>query len=178
MNRLQWIWERRTQNVGYSTMTLLFLAALLLVIELAGISPREQRLAELTQEVNKVSHTLEQVQSSRPTAVATETPLPPISGLNNDLATLHKLARDNGLQLQKADYQLSREGNHWRYQVKNEGEFSYPAVSHFVGAALAKLPHLALDNLSLSRADTDNGKPTVELGLSFYFSANGTAAQP
>lgn len=178
MNRLQWIWERSTHTLGYSAITLLFLTALTIIIEAVGIYPRQQRVAALNQDVEKASRTLERAQLARPAAMAAEKLLPPLSGLNADLATLHKLAGDNGLLLQKADYQLGREGSYWRYQVNSEGEFSYPAVSQFVGAALTLLPHLALDNLSLSRASADNGRPTLELGLSFYFADNDRAGQP
>lgn len=174
MKRLRWTAMRLGQNLDHLTMTVLFLAGLVMVLQFAGVTPRLQLLENRQHETAQVEARLDHAQVKAHQAIEPDSHEPPsVSRLSSDLALLHKLARENNVPLLKADYQLNREGGPYlRYRMDSEGQFSYPDFRRFLGLALEKLPHLALDNIAISRDNSDSNKPTVKLAMSLYFTGN------
>lgn len=170
MKRWQWTWRRATQHVGHAELTLLFLLGLVLVLQQAGIAPRQARLAQQESALTRFTQALSAAQA-RPVALpAAKDELPGLASLTAQLGTLHKVAAAEGVALPQADYQLSREGGRfWRYQIRSEGEFAFPAVLKMLDHGMTALPNLAVDRLAIDRSTVDVGRPHIKLELSLYF---------
>lgn len=176
MSRWQWSWQRGTQRLTYQGLTLMFLIGLVLVLQVVGIAPRRALIAAQEAGLERLASTLAVAQRHPARAAATPEALPPLTKLTANLATLHKLARAEGIALSQVDYQLMQEGSpYWRYRMMSEGNFVYPAVLKMLDRSMAALPNLALDSLNIDRSTADIGQPRVKVSMSLYFA--GPAGQ-
>lgn len=171
MTRWKWLAARSMPWRDHTGMTLLFLLALWLILHSVGLRPREVHLTQQAETLAMQEQTLQRLQQTANTSSQPEAQiLPPVTRLSTELAILHELAGKSGLSFRQVDYEMQPEGRgYWRYHMRSEGEFSYPATQRFMGSAFSALPNLALDKLEIERDNVLNGTPKTKLALSLYY---------
>jgi hypothetical protein len=97
--------------------------------------------------------------------------LPPLASNAMDIQKLFDLAKQGGVVLGKADYQITIEpsAQFVRYQVTLPIKEHYLTVRRFAADALNTLPHLALDELQFSRIQASTDLVDAQLRLTFFY---------
>ncbi|WP_068835560.1 hypothetical protein [Polaromonas jejuensis] len=97
--------------------------------------------------------------------------LPPLATNAKDVKTLFVLAKEGGIDLTKADYQLTAEpgAQFLRYQVTVPIKDRYIVIRRFAVGALNDLPHLALDELQFSRLQASSDVVDAQLRFTFFY---------
>lgn len=138
---------------------------------------REQRSA-LQQEVSTAKDSALQASEQRRHAPGTVLQLhkflellPPLASNAEDIQRLFILAREAGVDLTKADYQLTIEPGLEivRYQITLPMREKYLTVRRFATESLNALPHLALDELQFARNDTSTDVVDAQLRLTLFY---------
>ena len=85
------------------------------------------------------------------------------------LAKLHGIGAATGLQMQAATYRTHEAGGKLeRYEIVLPVSGSYAQVREFLRRALAEIPVLSLDQMSLRRESRNDGAVQAELRLSLH----------
>ena len=86
------------------------------------------------------------------------------------LAKLYGISRATGVELQSANYKtLTEAGNRiQRYEIVLPVQGSYPQLREFLRRALAEIPVLSLDQLSLKRESRNAGAVQAELHMTLH----------
>ena len=97
--------------------------------------------------------------------------LPPLTTNANDVQKLFALAKEGGIDLARADYQLTTEpgAQFVRYQVTVPVKDRYLAIRRFAAKALNALPHLALDELQFARPEASADVVDAQLRFTFFY---------
>jgi hypothetical protein len=97
--------------------------------------------------------------------------LPPLASNAMDVQKLFDLAKQGGMVLGKADYQITIEpgAQFVRYQVTLPIRERYLTVRRFAADALNTLPHLALDELQFSRPQAAADVVDAQLRFTFFY---------
>lgn len=97
--------------------------------------------------------------------------LPPLATNANDVEKLFSLAKEGGIELTKADYQLtSVPGAQFvRYQVTVPIKDRYLTIRRFAAGALNALPHLALDELQFARPQASGDVVDAQLRFTLFY---------
>ena len=104
-----------------------------------------------------------------------EDQLPDFGQRSADLALLVEVAQASLVDLPRADYKLEPVGAdrqgliQWRLQLPVRG--TYAQLRQFVAGLLNRLPHAALENLQIERADAQQAELQATLDLSLYYLA-------
>ena len=156
-------------DLGAPGMAALGLLAAGLLFLFAGVKPLEHRKAELETSL-----------ASLPAAGAAA--LDPAAKLSNFyaffdksedasdwLAKLDTLAKGSGVELASGRYQLQDTGTPLaRYELTLPLSGSYPQIRAFLDKALAQIPVLSLDQLSLHRKSAADPVVQADVKLSLY----------
>jgi hypothetical protein len=86
------------------------------------------------------------------------------------LAKLYGISQATGVELQSASYQTPKESNGRieRYEIVLPVQGSYPQLREFLRRALAEIPVLSLDQLSLKRESRNAGAVQAELHMTLH----------
>jgi hypothetical protein len=97
--------------------------------------------------------------------------LPPLAANANDMQKFFTLAKAGGIELSKADYQLTTDpgAQFARYQVTVPVKNRYFSVLRFAAGALNALPHLALDEVQFSRPQASTDMVEAQLRFTFFY---------
>lgn len=97
--------------------------------------------------------------------------LPPVSTNAADIKTLFSIAKEAQLDLTKADYQIVSDPSARliRYQIILPVKERYPTIRKFSSMALAKLPHLALDEFVVTRPQVASNVIEAQLQLTMFY---------
>ena len=160
---------------GLMGLTLLVMAALIGVF----FSPQARKektalLAELISVKSNAAQVIEQRRNKPSTDSQLQAFLewlPPLSTNADDVEKLFILAKETGIDLTKADYQLTVEPGLGlaRYQVTVQVKEKYLVVRRFATGALNALPHLALDEIQFARAQASTDELTAQLRFTIFY---------
>lgn len=94
----------------------------------------------------------------------------PAGGTNagsDTVKAIHRIAAAHGVRLATGEYRMVREGSDpfQRYQITLPASASYPHLRAWVAQMMNEIPNLALDELSLRRADV--GAENIEARMRF-----------
>ena len=97
--------------------------------------------------------------------------LPPLATNAADVQRLFLLAKEAGVDLAKADYQLTVEPGLQivRYQATIPVREKYLTVRHFATGALNALPHLALEDLQFARTEVSTDVVDAQLRFTLFY---------
>lgn len=97
--------------------------------------------------------------------------LPPLNTNANDVQKLFIVAKESGVDLTKADYQLTSEPGLElvRYLVTVPIKDKYLTVRRFATGALNALPHLALDELQFARTQASTDEIDAQLRFTLFY---------
>ena len=165
MNRLLLIgWQLALRRLGYTGLSSLVLLALA-AVTLAWM-PQMSRQAESIRtslDVQASTVARQGPPARRPTSgeqlVEFMSRFPPLTQCSSDLGAVFAIAGRHKVVLAKGDYQLKAEPNtslvsySVTFPVRNE----YAALKAFTADILEAMPHVALDELRMSRADSGSG---------------------
>jgi len=89
--------------------------------------------------------------------------------LTDQIETLHKLARNSGLDLQQGEYRLERRASGlWAYRVTVPARGSYVQFREFIGQVLKNMPIASLDALRFERKKAVESQLEGQLRLTIY----------
>ncbi len=172
-------WQLR--RAARSPLAPAFLALVLLAYDagfyLARLEPARARTSALTQEV---AQRRADASANRQAAAAPgENPqaelarfysmLAPAHSVQDVLDRLHKAAADSGLAVQQAEYRPASEpgGRLLRHEIVLPLRGRYPEIRRFLSQVTREMPALALDSVSIHRANiaAETGEAQVRLTL-------------
>lgn len=84
------------------------------------------------------------------------------------LAKLYAIGHATGVELQSARYRSERAGRIERYQILLPLSGSYAQMREFLDRALAEIPVLSLDQMTLKRESRRDGAVQAELRLTLH----------
>jgi Tfp pilus assembly protein PilO len=85
------------------------------------------------------------------------------------LAKLHGIGSATGVQLKSASYRTEKTtGRIVRYEMVLPVAGSYPQIREFLQRALAEIPVMSIDQLTLKRESRDDGAVRAELRLTLH----------
>jgi hypothetical protein len=84
------------------------------------------------------------------------------------LAKLYAIGRATGVELQSASYRSEQAGRIERYQIVLPVSGSYLQMRQFLDRALAEIPVLSLDQMTLKRESRREGAVQAELHLTLH----------
>ncbi|HYX66326.1 MAG TPA: hypothetical protein VE935_19070, partial [Burkholderiales bacterium] len=84
------------------------------------------------------------------------------------LAKLYAIGRATGVELQSARYRSEQAGRIERYQILLPLSGSYAQMREFLDRALAEIPVLSLDQMTLKRESRRDGAVQAELRLTLH----------
>ena len=84
------------------------------------------------------------------------------------LAALHGIGLGTGVRMQSASYRTQQQGRVERFEIALPVAGSYAQIRSFVARALAEIPALSLDQLSLKRESRADGTVQAELRLTIH----------
>lgn len=85
------------------------------------------------------------------------------------LKQLQRLADENGLVIDSAQYRFEKEGKLPRYRLSLPVIGTYPDIRAFLSQAMRQFPHLALESLRISREEPGMEEVDADMQLAFYF---------
>lgn len=96
---------------------------------------------------------------------------PAREALPEQLRTVHRLAADKELAIERVDYKLTRIAGTplWRYQMSFPLNTDYATLRHYMADILLALPNAALEDVELQRADSDAELLEEKIGLVLFF---------
>lgn len=97
--------------------------------------------------------------------------LPPVNTNSADIKVLFAAAKEAQVDLTKADYQIVSDPSARlvRYQIILPVKERYPTIRKFASLALAKLPHLALDEFLVTRPQAATNVIEAQLQLTLFY---------
>ncbi len=100
--------------------------------------------------------------------------LPPASGAEQAVKTIHEAARDKGVSIHQGEYRMTREGSGplIRYQLTLPVRGTYPQFRTWLGAVMNGLPSLALEEMNLKRDDAAQGEIVARVRLTLFLRAS------
>lgn len=164
-----WRLRRLARAIGWSAALAVGLLAFEAVFHFSAIAPVLDEQARLRSEVVLLSQASARHgnNASPPADPRTElvefyAALAQPAGAPDLLRRLHRVARDQGLTLDQAEYRPlpDPEGKLTRYQIVLPAKGTYPEVRRFLVQASGDLPGLAVDSISFQRQQI--GDPVVE----------------
>ena len=89
------------------------------------------------------------------------------------LRRLHRVAREQGLMLDQAEYRPvpDPEGNLTRYQIVLPAKGTYPEVRRFLVQASGDLPGLAVDSVNFQRQQIGDAMVEAQIKLTLFLGA-------
>jgi Tfp pilus assembly protein PilO len=84
------------------------------------------------------------------------------------LAKLYAIGHATGVELQSATYRSEQAGRIERYQIQLPVSGSYAQMREFLDRALAEIPVLSLDQMTLKRESRRDGAVQAELKLTLH----------
>ncbi len=165
MNRLLLIgWQLALRRLGYAGLSSLVLLALgaVTVVWMPQVSRHAEAMrASLAAQASALAR--QGPPARRPSSgeqlVEFMARFPPLTQCSSDLGAVFAIAGRHNVVLAKGDYQLKTEPNtslvsySVTFPVRNE----YAALKSFTADVLEAMPHVALDELRMSRADSGSG---------------------
>ena len=87
----------------------------------------------------------------------------------DSLAKLYGIGKATGVELKQATYKTHSEaGRLERYEIVLPASGSYPQIRDFLKRALAEIPVLSLDHMTLKRESRNDGAVNAELRLTLH----------
>ena len=86
------------------------------------------------------------------------------------ISELDRIARENGVELNRSDYrlQLEKESRLVRYEIKFPVRGTYPQIRAFIANTLQSVPILALTDIAIKRETVVLGQVEAHLGMTLY----------
>lgn len=85
------------------------------------------------------------------------------------LARLNAIGASSGVQIRSADYRLQKTGTRLeRYEIVLPLSGSYPQIRTFLATALAEIPVLSLDQVTIKKERTQGGAVEAEAKLTLH----------
>jgi hypothetical protein len=176
MIRLRWLTRQALDGMGWQGVAGLGLAMATCAFCVAVLVPLDTRIAGLKarmalpyQARNVAENPLP---ASDPAADldAFYRSFPEDEALTDLLARLHGIGDEHGLVLQQADYRAADERGQrlGQYFITIPAIATYPQLKRFLAAALAEMPNLSLDQISLQRRSVADARVTVQLQFTLY----------
>ena len=157
---------------GFAALGLLVLSALFLALVL---KPLEARNAQLADELQRHASRAGKAEGGAGAAGAAAKLETFYSYLGRDeaatdwLAKLYGIARATGIDMQSATYKSQSAGRRIeRYEIVLPVTGTYLQVRDFLKRALAEIPVLSLDQMSLKREARNEGEVQAELHLTLH----------
>jgi Tfp pilus assembly protein PilO len=173
MTRWQWTAQRLAAAVGIPG-----LIGLLLLV--SGISLYFTAIQTGAREVDQLKQQLAGMRS-HPQTVRQYAPeeelamfydfFPKREALAEQLRTLHHLAVDQDLLIERIDYKLSsiQSTPLWRYQISFPLNTDYTTLRHYVADVLKALPNAALETIDMQRDDADAELLEEKIGIVLFY---------
>lgn len=171
-------WQQPLERLGWPGVVAIALLFFSLSFYVSALLPLQQQLDDLTQRASQDSGTRPAMQptpASRPQADQQLQQFyhsfPAQTALADQLDQLYRAASAHGIQLEKGDYQASREQQTGliRYQITLPVSGSYPKLRQFIRALLRDMPGMAIDSIRLEREAIGENQISAELRLTLYF---------
>ena len=86
----------------------------------------------------------------------------------DSLAKLHAIGKATGVEIRSASYRTAQAGRLERYEMVLPLAGSYSQIRDFLKRALAEIPALSLDQVSLKRESRNEGVVHAELRLTLH----------
>jgi type II secretory pathway component PulM len=168
------------ERLGWPGVVGLGLAAFAAGFYLSTVQPGQARVQQLRTEMSRLE--------SRSVSAADDAPatareqldafygfFPPAGHTAEPLGRIFSVARKQGLSLERGEYRTLREstGGLVQFQLMFPLRGTYPQVRRFVAAALARVPHLALDTIQFERSKV--GEAVVNAKVTFVLYLGGTS---
>jgi len=86
------------------------------------------------------------------------------------ISELDRIAKENGVELNRSDYrlQLEKESRLVRYEIKFPVRGTYPQIRAFIANTLQSVPILALTDVAIKRETVTLGQVEAHLGMTLY----------
>ena len=161
---------RLRRELGRSGMAALALLVLAGVFHKAALEPLQARAERLAQQVARQAP--KAPGQSGAAAGKLETLYAYLAreeGTTDWLAKLHAIGKATGVELQSASYKTHKAGSRLeRYEIVVPLTGSYTQMRDFLKRALAEIPVLSLDQISLKRENRREGTVQAELRLTLH----------
>jgi len=152
--------------VGMAGLALLVGAGLFLMLVLQPLQDKRERLAHALE--RQAGRAAAQGGNASEKVAAVQRLLEPKEATTDALAKLYAIGQATGVVLQSGSYRESRAGGVERYEIKLPVSGSYGQIRDFLKRALAEIPTLSLDQMSLKRENRKEGALNAELNLTLH----------
>jgi hypothetical protein len=173
MKRWQWSLQELAAKLGLPGLAGIALLIAAAVVLLGAVQPGMRDIASLKADL---ASSRSQPQLGRKYAPAEELALfydffPKRDILTTQLRTVHQLAADEEVAIERVDYKLSRIAGTplWRYQIIFPLITDYATLRRYVASVLKALPNAALEDIELQRTDADAEVLDAKISLALYF---------
>lgn len=170
------IFARLREELGVLGIAALAILAIALVFFLVAVKPLEEKLARIDRELRDAGG------RSVPGYVRTANARDPAwklaafydlfrsdEGKGVWLAKIHGIATSSGLELRSAEYRLADSaGRIERYEITLPVAGTYAQIWTFLESALAEIPMLSLDRVSLRRKSVGEPRAEAEVSLTLH----------
>jgi hypothetical protein len=176
MIRLRWLTRQALHGLGWQGVAGLGLAMAACAFCVAVLVPLDARIGGLKASMASPHQARNVAANSLPASDpaadldAFYRSFPEDEALTDLLARLHGIGDEHGLVLQQADYRAADERGQrlGQYFITVPAIATYPQLKRFLAAALAEMPNLSLDQISLQRRSVTDARVTVQLQFTLY----------
>ncbi len=173
MKRLHWVMKQIVDALGLLGLAGAAMGIVAISIYFGSIQPGLREIASLKKDLTSMrSHP----EINRHYAPAEELAMfydffPKRDALAEQLRTIHHLAADQELSVDRVDYKLTRIAGTplWRYQITLPLNTDYGSLRHFIADVLKALPNAALEDIELEREHADAELLEEKIGLVLFF---------
>ena len=177
---LIWRLRRLARMLNWPAAAVLGLLAFEAVLHFSAVTPVLDERAKLRSEVVSLDHASAQTraQSGRPVDARAELAafygaLAQPANAPDLLRRLHRVAREQGLALDQAEYRPvpDADARLTRYQILLPARGTYPEVRRFLVQASADLPGLAIDGINFQRQQIGDAQVEAQIKLTLFLGA-------
>jgi len=177
MKRWKWQLGQIAQTLGVTGLAGILMLLTAGFLYLGSILPAQQEITRIKHELSSLhSHPqTERHYAPEETLALFYDFFPARPRLNEQLRTIHQLAADKGLAIERVDYRLSHIAGTplWRYQMSFPLNTDYVTLRHYLADVLQALPNAALEDVDLQRADADAELLEEKIGLVLFLRESG-----